>query len=301
MVAAPAGDEAPPAHVQRLRAHPRRARRRSSGVSLLGDTVDKRKPSPASTRDRADIILAGAIILEQVMDVLRHRASSSSRSYALREGVLLDAVPASPRRDAAPPRATSRRRSVVLHLAELMRRRARALARRSPRSPLELFDATADAARPRRRRPASTARGRRRCWPTSGCSSPTRKHHLHTYYVIRNTEHLTGFTDHEIEIIAQVARYHRKSAPQAEARRVRRASGPTTRTGARAGRHPARGDRPRPVVRATSRHRPLPGRRGAPDDRAGARRRRRHRARALRRGRWKALLEEVLDRLITIA
>ena len=40
------------------------------------------------------------------------------------------------------------------------------------------------------------------------------KHHLHSYYVIRNSE-LTGLTDTEIEIIAQIARYHRKSAPKA--------------------------------------------------------------------------------------
>jgi exopolyphosphatase/guanosine-5'-triphosphate,3'-diphosphate pyrophosphatase len=39
------------------------------------------------------------------------------------------------------------------------------------------------------------------------------KHHLHSYYVIRNSE-LTGLTDNEIEIIAQIARYHRKSAPK---------------------------------------------------------------------------------------
>ena len=32
--------------------------------------------------------------------------------------------------------------------------------------------------------------------------------------MIRNSEHLTGFTDAEIEVIAQVARYHRKSAPK---------------------------------------------------------------------------------------
>ena len=38
------------------------------------------------------------------------------------------------------------------------------------------------------------------------------KHHLHSYYVIRNSE-LAGLTDHEIEIIALVARYHRKSSP----------------------------------------------------------------------------------------
>ena len=47
------------------------------------------------------------------------------------------------------------------------------------------------------------------------------QHHLHSYYVIRNSERLTGFTDTEIEIIAQIARYHRKSAPKPSARRVR--------------------------------------------------------------------------------
>jgi exopolyphosphatase/guanosine-5'-triphosphate,3'-diphosphate pyrophosphatase len=41
-------------------------------------------------------------------------------------------------------------------------------------------------------------------------------HHKHSYYVIRNSEHLMGFTDREIEVIAQVARYHRKSPPSAD-------------------------------------------------------------------------------------
>ncbi len=41
-------------------------------------------------------------------------------------------------------------------------------------------------------------------------------HHKHSYYMIRNSEHLTGFTDHEIELIALVARYHRKSHPKAK-------------------------------------------------------------------------------------
>jgi exopolyphosphatase / guanosine-5'-triphosphate,3'-diphosphate pyrophosphatase len=39
-------------------------------------------------------------------------------------------------------------------------------------------------------------------------------HHKHSYYVIRNSELLSGFTDREIELIAQVARYHRKSMPR---------------------------------------------------------------------------------------
>jgi exopolyphosphatase/guanosine-5'-triphosphate,3'-diphosphate pyrophosphatase len=41
------------------------------------------------------------------------------------------------------------------------------------------------------------------------------RHHQHSYYVIRNSE-LVGLSDREIEVIAQVARYHRKSAPKAD-------------------------------------------------------------------------------------
>ena len=40
-------------------------------------------------------------------------------------------------------------------------------------------------------------------------------HHKHSYYLIRNSEML-GFNDKEIEIIANVARYHRKSHPKAK-------------------------------------------------------------------------------------
>jgi exopolyphosphatase/guanosine-5'-triphosphate,3'-diphosphate pyrophosphatase len=39
-------------------------------------------------------------------------------------------------------------------------------------------------------------------------------HHKHSYYVIRHSDQLSGFTDAEVEIMAQVARYHRKSAPK---------------------------------------------------------------------------------------
>ncbi len=39
------------------------------------------------------------------------------------------------------------------------------------------------------------------------------KHHKHSYYLIKNTE-LPGFNDDEIEIIANVARYHRRSMPK---------------------------------------------------------------------------------------
>ena len=39
------------------------------------------------------------------------------------------------------------------------------------------------------------------------------QHHRHSYYLIRNAE-LFGYTENEKEIIANVARYHRKSHPK---------------------------------------------------------------------------------------
>jgi exopolyphosphatase/guanosine-5'-triphosphate,3'-diphosphate pyrophosphatase len=38
-------------------------------------------------------------------------------------------------------------------------------------------------------------------------------HHKHSYYLIRNGE-LLGFAEAEIEVIANLARYHRKNAPK---------------------------------------------------------------------------------------
>jgi exopolyphosphatase/guanosine-5'-triphosphate,3'-diphosphate pyrophosphatase len=40
------------------------------------------------------------------------------------------------------------------------------------------------------------------------------QHHKHSYYVIRGTDRLAGFNDDEVERIALVARYHRKSEPK---------------------------------------------------------------------------------------
>ena len=41
------------------------------------------------------------------------------------------------------------------------------------------------------------------------------QHHRHSYYIVRNAE-ILGFSDREIEIIANITRYHRKSHPKAK-------------------------------------------------------------------------------------
>lgn len=51
-----------------------------------------------------------------------------------------------------------------------------------------------------------------------------KKHHRHTYYLIKNGD-LTGFEEREIEVIANVARYHCKSVPKKTHENWQRLSG----------------------------------------------------------------------------
>jgi exopolyphosphatase/guanosine-5'-triphosphate,3'-diphosphate pyrophosphatase len=175
------------------------------------------KASRAGTRSqlagleekRSDIILAGVLILEGVFDACGIEELVVS-DYALREGVLLDTI--------------HRRRGGSLHLLnDVSRRSVQALVDACDDDPahsawvarlaLELFDATAElhgldnGCRDYLEAGALLA--------NVGLFVSHAKHHKHSYYVIRNSERLVGFADDEIEIIAQVARYHRKSAPKA--------------------------------------------------------------------------------------
>jgi exopolyphosphatase/guanosine-5'-triphosphate,3'-diphosphate pyrophosphatase len=178
-------------------------------ASLLdAPTVDDRRKLPGADPNRADIILAGALILEQTMLELDIDELIVS-DYALREGVLLDAL--ARERGAALHHLQDLRRDSVLHLMELTdedpdhSRRVAELA-------LELFDVTAEwhglGAHERELLEAAALLA------NVGLFVSHSAHHKHSYYVIRNSDHLTGFTDHEIELIAVIARYHRKSKPK---------------------------------------------------------------------------------------
>lgn len=157
---------------------------------------------------RADIILAGAVIAEQVMHELAI-AEWLISDYALREGVLLD--------------AWQRRHGGSLHhLSDLRKRSVLDLANAMDEDPahsahvaqlaLQLFDATelrhglGDDAREMLEAAALLC--------NVGLFLSHAQHHKHSYYVIRGTDRLAGFTDHEVERIALVARYHRKSEPK---------------------------------------------------------------------------------------
>jgi len=157
---------------------------------------------------RVDIILAGALILEGVVRRFGIEELLISE-YALREGVFLDTI-------------QRRRGGSVDQLRDVARRSVLDLMKACDEDPvhsqhvaqlaLELFDATA--ATHGRGSAARSLLEAGALLANVGLVISHGKHHKHSYYLIRNSDRLVGFTDEEIEVVAQIARYHRKSGPK---------------------------------------------------------------------------------------
>jgi exopolyphosphatase / guanosine-5'-triphosphate,3'-diphosphate pyrophosphatase len=173
-------------------------------------TSASRAKVPGLDAARADIIVGGAIVLQCVAQTYGVDSFTFSDG-ALREGVLLDTI----------ARAHDHGNGELHHLRDVSHQSIAALAARCDadvqhsahvaRLALQLYDATASIHRlPARCRDVLEAAA---MLANVGLVIAHSKHHLHSYYVIRNSE-LAGLTDHEIELIALVARYHRKSSPK---------------------------------------------------------------------------------------
>jgi exopolyphosphatase/guanosine-5'-triphosphate,3'-diphosphate pyrophosphatase len=159
-------------------------------------------------RERADIILAGSLILERILlDLSIERLVISE--YALREGILFDAIEKEQRTDGG-RRLHNIRLESVLHLGDTLsyeRNHAHQVARLA----LRIFDQT--------RRLHSLGRLEREFLEAAallhevGLFVSHSQHHRHSYYLIRHAD-LLGYTENEKEMIATIARYHRKSHPK---------------------------------------------------------------------------------------
>lgn len=165
---------------------------------------------PGCDPRRADILAAGAIVLETMLTELGFDAFTIS-GYALREGIILDTI----RKrggdgDAQPSQLYDLRyESVIklgrtynfdeqhaLHVAELALKLYDELAplHRLEESSRELLEAAA-------------------ILHDIGYYISHSSHHKHALYMICNSQ-IMGFTVEEISVIANVARYHRKSHPK---------------------------------------------------------------------------------------
>lgn len=176
---------------------------------LAHRTPAKRAATPGLDERRADIIVAGAILLDEIVELLGIDEMLVSEA-ALREGILLDRAARRDRPDVAHRLGDIRRRSVMRMAAAFHEdivhiRRATGLA-------LRLFDELgAEQGLGPDDRDLLEAAG---LLHNVGLFISHAAHHRHSYYVIRHTDQLDGFTDHETELIALIARYHRKSLPR---------------------------------------------------------------------------------------
>ena len=180
----------------------------NAGMAAL--SLAERRAVQGISGQRAEIIVAGGQLLEGVM-----RALKVGRLYtcdwALREGVIIDrlreleAETRPPVSDEVDPRLQS--------VCEFGRRfrfeEAHAL--RVARHAEKLFDAVAAAYNLRRHE--RTLLSAAALLHDVGYAVAHESHHKHSLYLIKHAE-ITGFSESERLVIANVARYHRRSLPK---------------------------------------------------------------------------------------
>ena len=182
---------------------------------VTADLVSRRHPEdrskvPGLNPKRRDVIVAGAVLLRQLVKQLGVQELTVS-SGALREGLLTDRF----------SQHSEDSNGRLRHLSDLRHSSVLALARSHQEDlahaehvtklALDLFDATMPAHRLNRSdRMTLEAAG---LLHNIGRFVAHSGHHKHSYYLIRHSERLAGFTDNELELIALVARYHRKRKP----------------------------------------------------------------------------------------
>lgn len=184
-------------------------------------TAKKRAGIPGLKRDRADILLGGAVVIDEVMDCVGARRLEVS-SAGLREGVYYDGLTTL----GASPILASVRRATVLGLteglgadvvhAEQVWRLAEILYRRLCALDLQEDD------------PGE----RELLWAAAmlhdvGVLIDYHDHHKHSEYLVLNAG-LPGFNHRELAIIAALVRGHRKRP--ADLRRFARVTRPADRT-----------------------------------------------------------------------
>jgi exopolyphosphatase/guanosine-5'-triphosphate,3'-diphosphate pyrophosphatase len=181
----------------------------SVAKELTARTLERRPIDlPGLDPKRADIILGGTLVLQQAMRALDTTELIVS-DYALREGLVLDVLRRRSRGSTG--HLADLREQSVQHLLGLMPGE-REHSERVAAHAAQLFEGTSalHGLGPDAEEWLQAAA----LLCNVGLAISHDRHHIHSYYVIRNTDLLAGFTDHEIEMIALVARYHRKSAPK---------------------------------------------------------------------------------------
>ena len=206
-VAATAARGGPPSELRNLHVSAKQIRRVRKHVTELD--LENRLAIPGLDPRRADLVVAGTVLLDTILRRLGAEELTLC-DLALREGLVLDYVRRNRRQIAQIDSIPDVRRRSTLELAE----RCSYYADHSNqvvRLALALFDQT---------RAIHGLTDREREWleyaslmHDIGGHISFSGHHKHSYYLIKNGD-LRGFHPDEIEVMALVARYHRRGTPK---------------------------------------------------------------------------------------
>ncbi|MCG7844505.1 MAG: Ppx/GppA family phosphatase [Methanomassiliicoccales archaeon] len=176
---------------------------------LAGMDLSARRKVPGMNPERADIIVAGAVILETIMDEMKlSEIAVSSRS--LRDGMLMEYLGSL--EEFPGFRELSVRERSVIQLG-----RACSVdeehARRVVTIALELFDSAAKKGLHTYGKNERELLHHAAFLHDVGDFISFNDHHLHSHYIISHAE-LLGFSSREVLIMANIAKYHRKKTPK---------------------------------------------------------------------------------------
>ena len=183
---------------------------RDATAMLRRLTLEERRRVPGMDAARADIILGGAAIIETLLeDFGAEKITVSDRG--LRDGILLDHLF---REEGAKQhfQTMSVRRRSILHLARACDYDAEHAAHTAFLS-LRLFDELQRLHEHEFSEDARELLDYAAITHDIGAFLSHSNHQKHAYYLIRNSD-LLGFNDTELDIIANVALYHRKGFPK---------------------------------------------------------------------------------------
>ena len=176
---------------------------------LVCDTpLDRRLEIPALDPRRADLVVAGAVLLDALLKRLGAKDITLC-DLALREGLVLDFIQRNRTHIRQVDEIPDVRRRSALELAERCGWQ-KAHSEQVARLALAMFDGL---------RSVHELGDREREWleyaallHDAGNHISYERHHRHSYYLIKNGD-LRGFEPAEVEAIALVARYHRRAEP----------------------------------------------------------------------------------------
>jgi exopolyphosphatase / guanosine-5'-triphosphate,3'-diphosphate pyrophosphatase len=178
-------------------------------LARLRDTTAKQRRKLGVEEHRVDIIYAGTAILEGVMRHLRVDEMENT-VRGLRDGLMADLV----RRVVKPPKVGLHQETAVLEALRAFGRRCgyrEEHAEQVAQLSLSMFDQMRDLHGMGEEERALLQAAA--LLHDVGAFVSYNRHHKHSYYLIYHAD-LPGFTDRERELIASIARYHRRSPPK---------------------------------------------------------------------------------------